>query len=480
MDLIEILSTTVIITMRKYLFIFSILSSVFVTGQPSSFVVYPGSPQLVNHAHGVHQAQSGTIYLAGYGEAMSGTFSLISFTKFDESGFRIFTKYFGDSVQHFMMMRMLVIDDNNFIIAGSKNIFGGNYTPYAMKIDSNGIVIWEKTISSTINSYFTGVTQFANGNLVFSGATSDTINGDLNLTGVITDPFGNDLHSFSFGEIGISETSENCVVTDNGTILVCGDRLINTSIVNPYVVAFDSTGNFLWELGISSHNNSGSKNLYLDQYGSLLVIGESATDSSPQFDIQFTKIDISTASINWMKLIPGTDMSDAGFAISETADGNYAITGYGYDSTTSTKRVVFVVTDSSGNELSKKYFGNSSINIGYAISPSIYGGFLIAGADFVFDRQIMIYQKELGIGIDELNEFQNLLFPNPLSENRKIKFQLPIEKISISDISGKNVFSKFIDQSEQEVTLPQLPNGFYFVRSSSQNKNYSATLIICE
>ena len=466
--------------MIRYLLIFILLFVRFTSGQPASFVVYPGSPQLVNHAHGVHQAQSGSIFLAGYGEAMSGTFSLISFTKFDESGFRIFTKYFGDSVQHYMMMRMLVLDDNNFIIAGSKNVFGGNNTPYAVKIDSNGTVIWEKTTNTTINSYFTGVSEFANGNLVFSGATSDTINGDLNLTGIITDAMGNDLHSFSFGEVGISETSENCVVADNGMIMVCGDRLIHTSIVNPYVAAFDSTGNFLWEIGISSHNNSGSKNLYLDQYGNLLVIGESATDSSPQFDIQFTKIDISTASINWMKLIPGTDMSDAGFAISETADGNYAITGYGYDSTTSTKRVVFVVTDSSGNELSKKYFGNSSINIGYAIAPSIYGGFLMAGADFVFDRQIMIYQKELGIGIEEINKIQNLFYPNPLSGNRKLKFLIPIEKISILDISGKDVFSEFLGKNLQEVTLPQLPNGFYFVRSISESKSYGATLIICE
>ena len=295
-------------------------------GQPASFVIYPGSPFLVNHAHGVHQAASGSIFLSGYGEDVGGVFSLISFTKFDENGSRLFVKYFGDSTHHFMMMRMLVLDDNNYILAGSKDLPGGNSSPYAVKIDSTGTIIWEKNVNTNYNSYYTGVSRFSNGNLVFAGAASDSINSDLNLMGVITDSLGHDLHSFSFGEPVINETAENCVVSDNGLIAVCGDRLINTTIVNPYVVAFDSTGNFLWEMGISSHNNSGSKNLYLD---------------SPQFDVQLTKIDIGSVTTIWQKLIPGTNMSAAGFAISETIDGNYSLAGYGHDSISNSKRFFF-------------------------------------------------------------------------------------------------------------------------------------------
>ena len=367
--------------------------------------------------------------MAGYGDDVSTLYSLISFTKFDEFGSEIDTKYYGDSLHHFMLMRMLAINDNSFLLVGSKMIHGGNNNPYALLIDSTGSVIWENSSTSTFNSWFTGVSKFPNGNLVFSGAATDTLN--------------------------------------EGTIVVCGDKLINTSIVNPYVVAFDSTGNYLWDMTIGSHLNSGSKNLFIDRSNNVIVIGESATTSSPQFDIQISKIDVASASVVWMKLLQGTDMSDAGFALSETVDGHYVIAGYGHDSIYSTKRVVMIVTDTSGNELSKQYFGSSPINIGYEICPSIYGGFLIAGADFVNNQEILIYQKELGIGIADVNEFSTSIYPNPISVNSKINFSVPIDQFSLISISGQLVLSKRFDNPTSSFQLPFISSGVYFLEGET-------------
>ncbi|HQV99095.1 MAG TPA: T9SS type A sorting domain-containing protein [Bacteroidia bacterium] len=466
--------------MRKVLTILALIFCEFSFGQPNSFVKFSGPPQLISYGHGVHQSLSGSIYLAGYGDDVSTLYSLISFTKFDEFGSEIDTKYYGDSLHHFMLMRMLAINDNSFLLVGSKMIHGGNNNPYALLIDSTGSVIWENSSTSTFNSWFTGVSKFPNGNLVFSGAATDTLNGDLNLFGVITDSLGSTLHSFSFGDVGFNETSENCLVTNEGTIVVCGDKLINTSIVNPYVVAFDSTGNYLWDMTIGSHLNSGSKNLFIDRSNNVIVIGESATTSSPQFDIQISKIDVASASVVWMKLLQGTDMSDAGFALSETVDGHYVVAGYGHDSIYSTKRVVMIVTDTSGNELSKQYFGSSPINIGYEICPSIYGGFLIAGADFVNNQEILIYQKELGIGIEEVNEFSTSVYPNPISVNSKINFSDPIDQFTLLSISGQLIFSKRFDYPISSFMLPFITSGVYFLELEQRGKRFQSILTVTE
>ncbi len=471
---------TAFLQMRKIISVLLFILCKFSFGQPNSFVKYLGSPQLINYGHGVHQSLSGSIYLSGYGDDASSLYSLISFTKMDENGNEIFTNYFGDSLHHYMLMRMLAINDNNFLLVGSKMIHGGNNTPYAILIDSAGSVIWENSNASTFNSWFTGVSKFSNGNLVFSGAATDTINGDLNLFGVITDSLGSTLHSFSFGDLGFNETSENCVVTNEGIIVVCGDKLINTSIVNPYVVAFDSTGNYLWDMTIGSHLNSGSKNLFIDRSNNVIVIGESATTSSPQFDIQISKIDVASASVVWMRLLRGTDMSDAGFALSESIDGQYVIAGYGHDSTLSAKRVVMIVTDTSGNELSKQYFGSSPINIGYEICPSIYGGFLIAGADFVNNQEILIYQKELGIGIADVNEFSASIYPNPISVNSKINFSVPIDQFSLISISGQLVLSKRFDNPTSSFQLPFISSGVYFLELKQRGKRFQSILTVTE
>lgn len=452
----------------------------FSAAQPVSFEKYFGSPQLINYGHGISQSASGSIYFGGYGDDQAGLYSLISFTKLDASGNEIFTRYYGDSLRHFMLMRMISTLDGNFLLVGSRMDHGGQNNPYAIKVDSIGTIIWEHVNTSVPNSWYSGVAEFSNGNLVFSGATTDTINSDLNLSGVITDPFGTILHQFSYGDVGITETSENCVVTPDGTILICGDKVINSSTVNPYIAVFDSTGSYLWDFLISSHHNSGSKNIYLDRNGSLLVIGESATDSSPNFDILLTKIDIPSASMIWSKFITGTNESDAGFAMSETIDGKYAITGYGYDSLTSSKRIFLIVTDTARTEISKKYFGISPINIGYAICPSIYGGFLIAGADFTNDLQVLVYQKELGINVDELMTRELKIYPNPMNEENTIYFSDAIEELNITDLSGRNILSEYFTPRRTNYVLPKLQNGVYIVNSILDKAVFRTLLIIPE
>ena len=142
--------------------------------------------------------------------------------------------------------------------------------------------------------------------------------------------------------------------------------------------------------------------------------------------------------------------------------------------------VMVMIVSLIGNELSKKYFGNSSINIGYAISPSVYGGFLIAGADFVSDRQILIYQKELGIDVSELQNEQMSIYPNPILTNSIICFQQPVLSVRVTDLQGRPVLQIEKKQSFTTTTIPFLNSGLYFIECSSETKHFYSTLIVCE
>ena len=204
--------------MRYLNFFFALFICKLSVAQPASYVKNLGSAQLISYAHGVHQSSGGSIYLGGYGD--DALYSLITFTKLDAYGNEVFTRYYGDSLHHYMMMRMLTLDDNSFLLVGSKMVHGGNNFPLAIKVDSTGSVIWEYSNSLNSNAWFTGASKFQDGNLVFTGAVTDTANGDLNLYGIITDGSGNFLHTFNFGDVGINETAENCVVSYDGTILV--------------------------------------------------------------------------------------------------------------------------------------------------------------------------------------------------------------------------------------------------------------------
>jgi hypothetical protein len=209
----------------------------------------------------------------------------------------------------------------------------------------------------------------------------------------------------------------------------------------------------------------------------LLVVGESATDSSAQFDIFLNKIDINTPSIIWTKYIRGSNESDAGFGLAQRANGNYLISGYGYDTTTFTKRIVLVETDTACNELAKRYYGSSSINIAYDVKSTSNGGYLIAGTDFSNDMSLLVYQSPSSIGVDEMEESKLITYPNPIHSGSSILFNQPVTEIRLYNQAGELVRnSRFSPRTAFQ--LPDLNSGIYFLETFYKGNTRTITKLV--
>ena len=99
--------------------------------------------------------------------------------------------------------------------------------------------------------------------------------------------------------------------------------------------------------------------------------------------------------------------------------------------------------------------------------------------DFLLQGRIL-YQKELGIDVSELQNEQMSIYPNPVLTNSMIRFQQPVLSVRVTDLQGRPVLQIEKKQSFTTTTIPFLNNGLYFIECSSETKHFYSTLIVCE
>jgi hypothetical protein len=338
---------------------------------------------------------------------------------------------------------------------------------------------WMKTYSiPSVNQSFSGVCSANDGGLLASGFQSDSTSSGNNFLLIKTDDGGNMQWAKTFGDINNNEVADAVVQMPDGSILVSGDKQVGAKY-NAWMIKTDSTGYILWDLLFSNHNNGGCKNLIVDSENNILVIGESATDSSFNFDIQISKSD-QNGNLIWLKYVPATNESDAGFAIVQDDATHYMITGYYYDTTSSSKKIMMMLLDTAGNEVNKKIYGDGSQNIGYDLQPSIYGGYLIAGTDFSNGKSVLIYDHVLPTtGMSEIihGNFFVDVYPNPFSNCLIINGTDADGMIKIFDVTGKEVLRKKADDASTKIGSLNFSSGFYILKYDENNKSVHVKLL---
>jgi hypothetical protein len=447
------------------------------SAQPAFFVKEFGDSTLNNHANSVVQINSGSIFLAGYASTGNGSLNRdFTLSKLDGYGNLLWTKNFGTS-QDETSARMIYDGNKSLFICGQ--IYDTSlYTTSAMlmSVDTSGNQEWVQyySVLNTSES-FSGLCLANDGGIFVSGFQSDSLTSGNNFLLMKTNALGNVMWSETFGDPNNNEVSDAVLQLPNGDLLLSGDRQMNSSTYNAWLIKTDSAGSYLWDLVSTNIHNGGCKNILVDDNNNILVIGESATGSSNDFDIQLTKCD-QYGNLIWIKYIPATDESDAGFSIQQSDAGHYLITGYYYDSLSSAKKIPLILIDTSGNEVAKKLYGEGMQNIGYDLQPCIYGGFLVAGTDFSNSRYVLIYDHVLPPdGVPEQTHMLSPgVFPNPFTDEIIVQRTSGIGTIFIYDINGKEVMCLKSEEIETTINTGNLVSGFYTLRYIE--KNYSSNL----
>ena len=449
----------------------------------------------------------GNVYLTGYFtypvdfdpgeniyELTSNGNSDIFIQKLDADGNFIWAKSMGES-SYDEGSSILIDDSGNVCLTGFfkgtvdfdpgeatlELTSNGDKDVFIQKLNSNGDLIWAKSVGGTSTDQGFSIADDVSGNLYIAGQYKGTVDFDpgaetLNLTSNgATDAFilkldnsGNFIWSKSTGgtnsDLAYSIAADalgNLYATGIYTGTVDFDPnagifdLISNGIYDAYIQKIDSDGNFIWVKSMGGPSTDEGYSIATDVLGNVYAAGrfKGTADFDPgeetfnlssngQNDVFMAKLN-GSGDFVWAKSIGGSD-HDTGYSIATDANGNVYVTGY--------------------------YIGTVDLDPGEGILNLISNG----AAD-IFVQKF----SQLVDGIDENNFFNGVsIFPNPNEGVVNIDLgKLKGVSIKVFNICGQLV--EIIDPYKCENISFDIKgsSGMYFIEVISENKSATFKVI---
>tara|TARA_B110000046_G_C13006276_1_gene404550 strand:- start:724 stop:2262 length:1539 start_codon:yes stop_codon:yes gene_type:complete len=215
---------------------------------------------------------------------------------------------------------------------------------WVVKLNSLGDIEWQKTLGGTFVDYFFDIEQSNDSGYIIGGRVlsddGDITNNQggfdswivkLNSVGVIQwqKTFGGTSNDYLFD---IQKTVDGGFVTVGYTESNDGDVSINRGNGDCWVVKFTETGIIQWEKTFGGTGHDEANMIKQTNDGNYIFIGYTnssdgdITFSNGSYDFWIVKID-GIGNILWQKTLGGTD-EDYGYSIQQTSDGGFITIGY--------------------------------------------------------------------------------------------------------------------------------------------------------
>ena len=321
----------------------------------------------------------------------------------------------GDDI--FITVKQTV--DGGYILGGysASNISGektensrGGYDYWVIKLNSNGGIVWQKTIGGSSDDGLFSIQQTTDGGYILAGTSNSNISGEKteNSRGSSSDYWVIKLNSN--GDIewqktigGFSDDALRSMqlTTDGGYILgghsnssVSGDKTDSSrGDFDYWVVKLNSNGSIAWQKTIGGADNEEFNSIQQTTNGEYILGGRSYSNISGEktqncrgaYDYWVVKLN-TIGAIIWQKTIGGIGY-DGLWEIQQTTNGRFIITGFS-DSNISGEKTEssrgsydcwLVELDSNGTLTWQKAIGGSSLDDLNSIQQTTDGGYILGG-----------------------------------------------------------------------------------------------------
>jgi hypothetical protein len=272
--------------------------------------------------------------------------------------------------------------DSGFIISGRTNSFGaGNEDVYLIKTNSLGDTMWTKTYGGTYDDYGFLVQQTQDSGFIIAGGTSSLGAGEMDVYLIKTNSSGDTLWTKTFGGTSLDYGYSVQQTEDGGFIITGITNSFGADKFDVYLIRANSLGDTLWT---KTYGGSGSDCGYAVQQtkdDGFIITGPTSSFAVGSYAVYLIKTNSSGDTL-WTKTFSRANY-DGSVSIQQTQDSGLIIAGYtGGDS--EHWDVYFIRTNSSGDTLWTRTYGGTKEDEGYSTQQTSDGGFIIAGRTFSF------------------------------------------------------------------------------------------------
>jgi uncharacterized delta-60 repeat protein len=287
--------------------------------------------------------------------------------------------------------------DGGYAITGKTDSFGaGGQDVLVVKYDADGNLEWNKTWGGSITDYGSSIVQTSDGGYAVtgrksaSGAGYDVFLNKYTSTGTLS-------WSRAWGVMGGNDYGETVIQTSDGGYAVSGTTYSYGAGSNcAFIAKYTSAGTLSWSRtwgGSSSEYGYAMAQTADDGY---VITGSTSSFGVSNNDMYIAKFD-SSGTLSWDSAWGGSGSGfNYGYAVTQTSDGGYAVSGFEYGFGiggfgTSGNNIMLVKYNSSGTLEWDRVWSGDNTDDSYSVVQTSDGGYAIAG-----------FTKSYGEGGDDL------------------------------------------------------------------------------
>ncbi len=337
---------------------------------------YGGSS--LDNVKNVVQTSDGSFVFAGvtssYGAGSNDAWVL----KLDSDGVAEWEKTYGSNTTE-SLYSFHQTSDGGFVIGGHTISYtAGGADAWFLKLDSDGVVEWEKTYGGSKDDYFDSIHQTSDGGFAVAGRTSSYGAGYQDVWVLKLDSGGVVEWEKTYGGSEYDYCNSINQTSDGGFIIAGSTRSFGDISNDAWVLKLDSSGLIKWSKTYGGSENDHLKSLYQTSDGGFVVAGQTSSYGAGGADAWVLKLD-SGGVVEWEKTYGG-NTDDSLYSIHQTSDGGFAAVGRTSSYGAGNLDAWFLKLDSGGEVEWVKTYGGSNDDYFNSIHQTSDGDFAVAGS----------------------------------------------------------------------------------------------------
>ena len=197
----------------------------------------------------------------------------------------------------------------------------------------------------------------------------------------------------TYGEEISSETGIDVQSTDDGGYIVLGGKSSQNHMADIWLIKTDANGDTIWTKTFGDTLSEYGYSLQQTNDGGYIISGvrmRSWGYYSWLIDVWLVKTDIN-GDTTWTKTIGDSAIGKNGNAeyghyVQQTSDGGYIIVGNKYTASTYEEDIWLIKTDTNGDTVWTKTFGDTLSDYGIAVQQTDDGGYVVIGTKFIYNQ----------------------------------------------------------------------------------------------
>ena len=252
--------------------------------------------------------------------------------------------------------------DKQYIITGSTSSFGqGNTDVYLIKLDSMGVILWQKTIGGFVNDVGRAIVQLSDSSYIITGFSNSFGNGGYDAYTVKTDKNGIIIWQRSWGGQDW-DFAYDILVAPDGNVVICGStESFGSGKKDAFAVKYDAiTGNQIWQKIVGGVEDDDFKGMVVDNSGTAIVAaGSTKSRGDVLGDMWAFKLAVSNGD-SLQRYMYGGNKADNASGITILPNNTIVLAGSSESFSNGKKDAIIVGLNQSGQFLWEAHVGDAT------------------------------------------------------------------------------------------------------------------------